>query len=101
MIDEDNKKTDDEMEFEHDLMMENGERLQDLAMALCHYDDVIAKQALGIAIGTLAAHFDEEGPCLHEILELAEIQKNHVLEHLAGAHAHHTDNDDNNGGNSN
>lgn len=74
------EKSKEDLEFEHELVMENGARLEDLAMALCHYDDTLAKRALAVALGTLTAFYDE--PCLHETMELAEAQQELVLQSI-------------------
>jgi hypothetical protein len=72
--------------YETELVMDTGSRLEDLAMALCHYDDVLAKQALSIALGTLCGHYDEF--CLHHAFDLAETHEKSVREHIAEYHAH-------------
>jgi hypothetical protein len=82
MSDEDDKPDDDEEdpEYEYELIMETAHRLEDLAMALCHYNDTFAKRALAIATGTLLGHF-EEAPCIHELAEITEAQMDMVVQH--------------------
>ncbi len=73
MSDEQDDSSIEDKEYEYELMMETGERLQDLAMALCHFNDELAKQSLALALGTLIAHFPEE-PCLHQLTDLMTVQ---------------------------
>jgi hypothetical protein len=67
--DEDDEKSQEDKEYEYELMMETAAILEDLSMRLVHYDDEMAKQALALALGSLAAHYEE--PCLHQLMELA------------------------------
>lgn len=78
-----NEQDEDELEYEFELIMDTAARLGDLSMALTHYNDELAKQALGVALGTLCGEYHDEEPCLHKVSELAELQMNHVLEHIA------------------
>ncbi len=77
----DDDELDDDEEQAFEIVMENAERLQDLAMALCYYNDEMAKQSLAIALGTLAAHYEE--PCLHELMDIATARMEAIQEELA------------------
>jgi hypothetical protein len=83
MENNDNSPKLDMEEYEKELVMDTAYRLEDLAMALCHYDDVMAKKALSIALGTLVAHYED--PTLVECMNIAEEQidaVNEMHEHL-------------------
>jgi hypothetical protein len=90
MADEDDKhddeKTDEDHEYEYELMTDTADRIADLTMALVHYNDELAKQALALALGTLSAHYDE--PCLHQLFDLAEAQMDGVKKHMEEHHNH-------------
>ncbi len=90
----------EEQEYLFELIMDTGHRLEDLSMALCHYDDELAKQALAIAMGNLLAH-NGECPCKHDLMEIVDTQieavKKHMEEHH-GTEYNDPDDDDNNSG---
>lgn len=67
-------------EYEHELSLETAARLQDLSMALCHYNHDVAKRALSLALGTLTAYYPE--PCLHVSFDVAEAQMNYIAENI-------------------
>lgn len=73
--------TDEEQEHQHHLILETADRLADLSMALCYYDDILAKQALAIALTRIFSQFDEEPPTLDEVMNLADHVVNHDHEH--------------------
>lgn len=77
------EKSQEDKEYEYELIMENSARLEDLAMALFQYDDESAKRALAIALGSLAAHYEE--PTLTQMLELATAQMETMKKQIAKA----------------
>ncbi len=84
-------------EYEQELVMDSAYRLEDLAMALCHFDDAMAKEALSIALGTLVAHYPE--PTLVECMNFAEAQidaVNELHEHIEEVNKNETTNNETN-----
>lgn len=79
--DTDDEKSQEDKEYEYELMMETADVLTDLSMRLVHFDDELAKQSLALALGTLAAHYEE--PCLHQLMDLATAQMENIQKHLA------------------
>lgn len=74
------EKTQEDKEYEYELMVETGARLEDLAMALCHFNDEMAQQALALALGTLVAQYEEPG--LAQLMELATAQMETVRKQM-------------------
>ncbi len=62
-------------EFECQLIEDTALRLGDLAMALCHYDPALAKEAVAVVLGDLLVHY-QEGLSFDTIMEVI---KGHLI----------------------
>lgn len=83
MENKEHTKEEMELEHEHKLITDTGARLYDLAMALCYYDEELAKQALAIAVGNICGQYSDEGMCVHNISDIAESHAQAVMEEIA------------------
>lgn len=65
-------KSQEDLEYEYNLVMNNGDRLADLAIALCYYDEELAKKSLSIALGNICAEY-KGGSSIADLMALASI----------------------------